>query len=460
MSDMVLIYHPELPETQLPLGAPARVALRSVDDWAARGWLLVDPGVTPPAPSTPWYPRAEADSKFLTEPAARAAFAREFVPQTKDGADRAASLRHSALRPWFAALAGVDTSPADILLVDDSTGEGTGTSSSRAFPENTWARRMVFLLRQHCLSNSVGVGGPGYIPAFYAITPAISGVGFSWAGSPTLESAFSGLGCRSAKLTGAGQVGTISLSAVTSFDVVFTKASGGGSFSVAIDGGAPVTVSAADTTTSYGNRQRFTMPDQNAHTVTIAWVSGQVWFEGLMAYRGDENNGIRLWDAAHHGFRAGNFSGDYLTGGGTAGATWARSIPATIALAINGMGLNDYGAQLGAAVYKQRMDKLNGIIRARVGATVPIVMIAKYRRADSTGLASEAVEPWANYVEALRELAAADPTVYLVDLSARMTRTDQEIAGLVSPDLVHLTNRGNRFVGHEMVRALSPLSGA
>ncbi len=75
MSQMVLIYHPDLPDTQLPLGRPREVALQSVNEHYARGWLLVDPGVTPPLPSTPWYPRAEADSKFLTEPAARAAFA-------------------------------------------------------------------------------------------------------------------------------------------------------------------------------------------------------------------------------------------------------------------------------------------------------------------------------------------------------------------------------------------------
>ncbi len=72
MATFVQMYHPQVPRTAL---APVRVALSSVDDHAARGWLLVDPDVVPPAPSTPWYPRAEADSKFLTEPAARAAFA-------------------------------------------------------------------------------------------------------------------------------------------------------------------------------------------------------------------------------------------------------------------------------------------------------------------------------------------------------------------------------------------------
>lgn len=44
----VLMYHPALGNAQ------ASVSLSSVDDHALKGWLLVDPGVTPPAPSTPY----------------------------------------------------------------------------------------------------------------------------------------------------------------------------------------------------------------------------------------------------------------------------------------------------------------------------------------------------------------------------------------------------------------------
>ena len=64
MSQMVLIFHPLLPETQLPLGKPKLVALSSVDDHAARGWLLVDPDVAPPAPATPYPTRAELQSQI------------------------------------------------------------------------------------------------------------------------------------------------------------------------------------------------------------------------------------------------------------------------------------------------------------------------------------------------------------------------------------------------------------
>lgn len=375
---------------------------------------------------------------------------------TKAGADQIAALRSNVMRSWWAALADCDNAPADILLVDDSTGEGQATTTTKPWLENTWSRRLVSILRQQCMTTPGG--GPGYIPAWYACT--VAGAGFVWAGSPTLDAGFSGLGCRSTKLTAAAHIGTITLSGLTSIDLLFTKASGGGTFSYALDGGTATQVSVANATTAYGQRQRVTIPDTGSHVLTIAWVSGQVWFEGVMAYNGDETKGIRLWDSAHSGFRSGQFSGDDITGGGTAGHTWDRSIPSTIALAFNGLGLNDYGGNIGSAVYKTRMANLNAAIRAKIGPTVPIVMLAKYRRTDSVGVTAEASDPWANYVAALKSLAAADPYLYVIDLTARMLPASQDTLGLVTGDQVHIGNKGHRFVAHAISRQVSPLSGA
>lgn len=63
---LVQMYHPLIPSTSTN---PARVALSSVDDHAARGWLLVDPDVIPPAPETPYPTRAEADSRYVARTA-------------------------------------------------------------------------------------------------------------------------------------------------------------------------------------------------------------------------------------------------------------------------------------------------------------------------------------------------------------------------------------------------------
>lgn len=54
----VWMYHPTLGNRQV------RVSLGSVDDHAARGWLLVDPGVTPPAPTTPYTTVAQVASQL------------------------------------------------------------------------------------------------------------------------------------------------------------------------------------------------------------------------------------------------------------------------------------------------------------------------------------------------------------------------------------------------------------
>ena len=71
MSQFVQMYHPNLPET---ITEPVWVAVRAVDDQSARGWLLVNGGPLP-EPTLPYYTRPQADSRFLTEDAAREAFA-------------------------------------------------------------------------------------------------------------------------------------------------------------------------------------------------------------------------------------------------------------------------------------------------------------------------------------------------------------------------------------------------
>jgi hypothetical protein len=56
------MYHPNIPAT---ITKPIEVAPESVDDHAARGWLLVDPSNPEPPPSTPYVTRTEADSRNL-----------------------------------------------------------------------------------------------------------------------------------------------------------------------------------------------------------------------------------------------------------------------------------------------------------------------------------------------------------------------------------------------------------
>jgi hypothetical protein len=46
------MYHPNIPST---IAKPALVAEQAIDDQAALGWLLVDPGATLPDPVTPYY---------------------------------------------------------------------------------------------------------------------------------------------------------------------------------------------------------------------------------------------------------------------------------------------------------------------------------------------------------------------------------------------------------------------
>lgn len=367
-----------------------------------------------------------------------------YVGQTAQGASDLPQLRAAALRPFWAALADCDNNPCDIVVVDDSTGEGTNSTSNTFYPKNRWANRLVTKLRSQFMTTPGG--GPGYIPAYYGITPAITGVGFTWTGSPVQRSDVYGLGIRCVQLNATGQFGTITVSGLTSVDLMYVKTSGGGTFSYQIDGGAATNVSVnAGPPTTYGNKTRVAIPDTGSHTIQINWVSGSVFFEGFMAYNGDETKGIRLWDSSHHGYKLNNFSGDLQS------VEWQFSMPATTSLVTVGLFLNDWNAGITSAQATTWLNNLIGVIRTQV-PNVPIMLIGKWQRN-----VTSPVEPWANYINAIRTKAASDPTIYAVDLTKSLLPVTADTLGLFNQsDKVHPTDKGYGFIAQEFFAALRP----
>ncbi|AYR02744.1 hypothetical protein SEA_FOSTEROUS_23 [Gordonia phage Fosterous] len=402
---------------------------------------------------------------LLDPPALTPAVAAATYPTLSTGQEQLVNAKAAALRPFWAALAGCDTAPCDIVIVGDSTDEGTASTSTTWYPENAvWNKVLTKLRREFQTFTSTA---PGYIPSWYGINPAISGVGFSWAGNPTKENGFGGLGCRVIRMTGATHIATITVSGLTSVDLMYQKRSGNGVFSYKIDGGSATNIDCSSSTgNQYGQKTRVTLPDTGSHLITLTWVStGDVLFEGMMTYSGDETKGIRLWNGSHHGYKAGHFAGTRNYGSGLLSTAWRSSIPTTAALVVNGMGLNDYGANDGggniglgvggAALYKSDMATLNNLVRGIV-PNAPIVHLAKYRRADTSGLVGETQSPWADFLRGSYELVAADPTKYLIDMSRRIPRSDTDTLGLFHSDKVHQLNKGQAYTANAIVAQIEP----
>lgn len=343
------------------------------------------------------------------------------------GVEALATTDADALRPFLAALASGGA--VDILAIGDSIVEGQSTTSVN----NRWINVLTNTLRAQFQPQGI-TGGRGYVPAWYALTTPTN-QGFTLGGVANTDYQLGstyGLGRRSAVLLTA--TGTMTLSFVgTSVDILFTRNTSS-SFEYTIDGGAAVPVaSGAAGHTKVSSAALI----YGEHTLVITRTSGSPVIEGVMIYNGDENAGIRLWDGAHFGFTSASFSGNF---------NWGQSITSVgPELILLGLGVNDYGTNVTAATFKTNMLSIISQVRTKA-ATAPIVVVIDWQRPGSF------TDSWSNYVTAMYEIAASDATVTIFDLTRRMIRGDLDDLGLLDADDIHLTDKGNKFVGNAISR--------
>lgn len=336
------------------------------------------------------------------------------------------------------------TSPIDIVFMGDSKTEGTGATN----PATRWQALVLSAMRAKWQSVGI-VGGFGYIPAVYvspsltAYSPILSG-GASAKITPTSNSTY-GLGKRSVLLNGAGQTITFNLGPITVFgritdaDICYVQGSGQGTFTVTVDGGAPVTVTATNVAAVYNQRFHIAGLDRNVgHTITIAWSSGIVNIEGLMAYDGDYNLGIRSWDAGHHGVSASQISI-------TNAEPWAAIGQIAPALLWYMMGRNDFsGGQPIQTIIANVTAHINAI---RSACIIPPSIILGIDYADAEINAVSGFDSW---YTAMKGIAKADGNIAILDLYKRMGTLNNAVAdplGILDIDHIHLSST----VGHQMM---------
>jgi lysophospholipase L1-like esterase len=358
--------------------------------------------------------------------AARTALDATYVAPDDVGRDKLKAVNADKLRPFYAALADRAASPLDVLFIGDSIseGEGSGTITSR------WISRFIASMRAQFQPQGIA-GGRGYIPSWYAqASPAPATAGFTPSGSGVAQATTYGLGRRSVSLSTGGTL-TITVNC-TSFDVVYPKQTSGGVFSVAIDGGAPVNVDTTAAGALGGQKQRFTPTLRGPHQIVISYVSGTPMVEGIMVYDGDENLGVRLWDGAHYGYTSSAFSSLGL---------WAEGMKAfTADLVVLALGTNDHGTNVAPATYKTNMQTIIATIRAQASG-VPIVLVGMFERAGAF------TYQWSAYLTALREIAAADSSIVMVDLTRRMAKgSTTDPYGFITSDGVHPSAKGHQIM--------------
>lgn len=364
------------------------------------------------------------------------------VQPSKTGLEALYSKTAASLGLFHTALAGRHFAPCKILVVGDSISEGAGATLNI---RNRWQDRMKENLRSRFPTD----GNPGttlhYVPAYNVVNMpgdmAVRSAGV------TTGTSF-GFGARHAQLTASGHTVTFTVTG-TSAKVVYPKSSGGGSFTWQVDGG---TVSAAVSQSSGSLQDGYTtdipLGASGSHTVVIAWASGgSVFIDGLLVFNGDETKGIQVIDGAHSGWGAQNFQLNGIQ-------FYQGSLTTMLqpALVIIGLGINDFAfGSLSIANYKIHMQSNIDRYRNAIPTKPPsILLVAMHRRSPVSAVAT-----WAEYVQAMKDLAQANDGVAFLDLSARLPQVSGDTRGLYA-DEVHPSNIGHSAIADYVTSFIVP----
>jgi lysophospholipase L1-like esterase len=340
----------------------------------------------------------------------------------------------NALAHWSSAVADRNSQPATWVAWGDSFTEGQGASSR----PDRWIDQALGGLRGTYPTTGVA-GGAGYLPSFYATyAPDSTWMPFtSSGGSHTWEYWGGSLGNRIVNMS-AGGYETFTVTG-TSVDILYSQGAGG-TFSYRVDSGTPVNVS---TSGSYdpSSHVHVTFTTPGTHTITLTGVSGTSYLEGVMVYNGDETKGIRLYDAAHTGATTDDFTS----------SMWDQAeITATVKadLVTIALGANDYlsGSETPAGVTANLQDMIDSIRSKASTHSTHQPSIAVVIPWDFSAYGTINGHTWSDFADAIRDVADADSSVALLDLTS--TGSPAGVGGgLYASDGLHPSDSGQAAIG-------------
>jgi hypothetical protein len=221
---------------------------------------------------------------------------------------------------------------------------------------------------------------------------------------------------------------------------------GAGTFSYQVAAGGTTNVVTGST---FLEKRTVSIPITSGQLLTVAWVAGNIFIDGILHYAGDENSGITFHGCGHTSWSATNWNAPE-----TFSLNWpqcyANGFPATAAVAFM-LGANDAntgGGNETASAFQSVLTALVANVRggAAALAAIPAPMIAEYAvnftLADRGG--------WPAYTTAVRGTAGAAGLSHVTDLSYRMPSVISNWNGGIlyadgSPG--HPTNLGHALIG-------------
>jgi hypothetical protein len=318
------------------------------------------------------------------------------------------TLSRNPMAAWRAAVSARFTTPATALFIGDSLSEGQGASSK--------ANRWMDVLQNHWRTDfpTPGVtGGAGYLPGWYNVfapdstwthvnasrsgTITDAELNQDGTGTPIPLTNDHTLGQRT-EIMSAGATLTYTVTG-TSMDIWWVQ--GFGSFTYKIDAGSAVTVNTAGGTTGRAGRTTGINLGGGSHTVIIT-ATTTVHFGGLYIYNGDEDAGVRVYDATHVGYDTGVFLNN--------GDVWTLVQPDFVQIALSA---NDYiYTRYTSAQVKANLKQLIADLRAAITTKPFSVAVTIFDGAFSSGSNPES---WTAYKNAVTAVTTEDPSVQLIN---------------------------------------------
>jgi lysophospholipase L1-like esterase len=357
-------------------------------------------------------------------------------------------LNRSALLPFWAALANRDAASVRIMNWGDSFSAGARCGSWPQHYGIVLARRLMAAFPCSAGNPTGGYYVPGYqssvngpsVPV--TNTGSVSNAGAFGPGFVNLS--FSATNTTTFTVTG------------TSVNIWCVKATSTRTFNVSIDGGADqlVTVPSAGSTTD-GYLVNFSLGAAGSHTVAIKYIATPVNIGGLDVFNGDETKGVHPIPAGHSGYGANDFIAQDGVGGASLTNVAAGAAPHLITLML---GANDWGKGVeSSAQFQTNLTTM--IAKFKAGApNAAILLVAPF----PTQQQSTPLEPYANYVAAMKAIAQADSTIAYVDLGKTMPSTlASNTYGLYyATDNLHPLAPGHSMIADCIYRAIIPPVGA
>lgn len=229
----------------------------------------------------------------------------------------------------------------------------------------------------------------------------------------------------------------------TGFRVMWDRRTDSGNATVTIDGVSVGTIN-ANGAINNGMATDFTGLTPGKHTIVITVTSGAIFsLQGAYVYNGDEAEGMRTYPAGRGGITSAMLTSANL------GPLVSSTSPDLVTVQL---GVNDYRTNIPVATYKANLAAGVATINASQANRASIVLIS----APETLHPGTPVAPWADYVAALKEVAA-DNGLLVVDLDQGMgSAVTSGGNGLWDVDQVHPNDAGHRLIANTILAAVLP----